>query len=169
MIELTQSNNHHEIRDAIRDLCAAFPDEYFRKALPDHAGEPPQGGRGTRLSRAVRQCADGSRLDGGADPTGIRRLRPGADRSLGHHGRDQPLRRQLRRLPWPDVQHGHAAAPRFCGAKAKVLAQDCDRRMAFAVHGGDRAHHGHGHHQDQDHRREEARRCGSAASSTATS
>ncbi|WP_286996851.1 MULTISPECIES: acyl-CoA dehydrogenase family protein [Comamonas] len=31
MIELTQSNNHHEIRDAIRDLCAAFPDEYFRK------------------------------------------------------------------------------------------------------------------------------------------
>lgn len=31
MIELTQSNNHHEIRDAIRDLCVAFPDEYFRK------------------------------------------------------------------------------------------------------------------------------------------
>lgn len=41
MIELTQSNNHHEIRDAIRDLCAAFPDEYFRKvdeerAYPEH-------------------------------------------------------------------------------------------------------------------------------------
>ncbi|EHN67422.1 acyl-CoA dehydrogenase family protein [Comamonas testosteroni] len=31
MIEHTSSNNHHEIRDAIRALCAEFPDEYFRK------------------------------------------------------------------------------------------------------------------------------------------
>ncbi len=31
MIEKTLSHNHHEIRDAIRDLCQAFPDEYFRK------------------------------------------------------------------------------------------------------------------------------------------
>ncbi|TXI13387.1 MAG: acyl-CoA dehydrogenase [Ottowia sp.] len=31
MIEQTSSNNHHEIRDAIRALCAQFPDEYFRK------------------------------------------------------------------------------------------------------------------------------------------
>jgi 3-methylfumaryl-CoA hydratase len=40
-------------------------------------------------------------------PAGVRRLRPRPDRSLGDHGRDQPLRRQLRRLPRPDVQHGH--------------------------------------------------------------
>jgi acyl-CoA dehydrogenase len=31
MIEHTSSNNHPEIRDAIRALCAEFPDEYFRK------------------------------------------------------------------------------------------------------------------------------------------
>ena len=31
MIEHTSSNHHHEIRDAIRALCAEFPDEYFRK------------------------------------------------------------------------------------------------------------------------------------------
>ncbi|WP_313572450.1 acyl-CoA dehydrogenase family protein [Comamonas terrigena] len=31
MIEQTQSNNYPEIRDAIRDLCKGFPDEYFRK------------------------------------------------------------------------------------------------------------------------------------------
>ena len=31
MIEHTGSNNHPEIRDAIRALCAEFPDEYFRK------------------------------------------------------------------------------------------------------------------------------------------
>ncbi|WP_370680534.1 acyl-CoA dehydrogenase family protein [Comamonas sp. GB3 AK4-5] len=31
MIEKTLSNNYPEIRDAIRDLCRQFPDEYFRK------------------------------------------------------------------------------------------------------------------------------------------
>ena len=31
MIQHTSSNNHPEIRDAIRALCAEFPDEYFRK------------------------------------------------------------------------------------------------------------------------------------------
>ena len=31
MIEKTSSNNHHDIRDAVRALCAEFPDEYFRK------------------------------------------------------------------------------------------------------------------------------------------
>ena len=31
MIEHTSSNNFPEIRDAIRALCAEFPDEYFRK------------------------------------------------------------------------------------------------------------------------------------------
>ncbi|MGO4281082.1 MULTISPECIES: acyl-CoA dehydrogenase family protein [Cupriavidus] len=31
MIEQTQSNNFQEIRDAVRSLCAEFPDEYFRK------------------------------------------------------------------------------------------------------------------------------------------
>src|SRR5690606_8611698 len=37
MIELTQSNNFHEVRDAIRDLCAAFPNEYFRKVDEERA------------------------------------------------------------------------------------------------------------------------------------
>ena len=37
MIEKTLSNNHHEIRDAIRDLCKAFPDEYFRKVDEERA------------------------------------------------------------------------------------------------------------------------------------
>ena len=31
MIEQTQSNNYTEIRDAVRDLCKSFPDEYFRQ------------------------------------------------------------------------------------------------------------------------------------------
>ncbi|HSW20585.1 MAG TPA: acyl-CoA dehydrogenase family protein, partial [Ramlibacter sp.] len=28
---LNQSDEHQEIRDAVRQLCAQFPDEYFRK------------------------------------------------------------------------------------------------------------------------------------------
>src|SRR6516225_603652 len=39
MIEHTSSNNHHEIRDAIRALCAEFPDEYFRK-IDEERGYP---------------------------------------------------------------------------------------------------------------------------------
>jgi hypothetical protein len=129
-----------------------------------------------RLPRSLRRCADQGRLAGRADPAGIRRLGPGADRGLGDHGRDQPLRRQLRRLPRPDVQHGHAAAPRLGRAEAVLPAQDRQRRTAAAVDGGDRADHRHRHHQAQDHRREEgrqstwstARRSGSRASSIPT-
>ncbi|MNM93998.1 Acyl-CoA dehydrogenase [compost metagenome] len=39
MIEQTQSNNFQEIRDAVRSLCAAFPDEYFRK-IDEQRGYP---------------------------------------------------------------------------------------------------------------------------------
>ena len=37
MIEQTLSNNYPEIRDAIRALCAEFPDEYFRKVDAERA------------------------------------------------------------------------------------------------------------------------------------
>ncbi|MEG0974365.1 MAG: acyl-CoA dehydrogenase family protein [Comamonas sp.] len=37
MIEHTSSNNYQEIRDAIRALCAEFPDEYFRKVDEERA------------------------------------------------------------------------------------------------------------------------------------
>jgi len=37
MIEKTLSNNYPEIRDAIRALCADFPDEYFRKVDAERA------------------------------------------------------------------------------------------------------------------------------------
>ena len=58
---------HGDIRDAVRALCAEFPDEYFRKV--DDAA---------RLSRGLRRRADQGRLAGGADPAGVRRLRASA-------------------------------------------------------------------------------------------
>ena len=138
--------SHHDIRDAVRALCAQFPDEYHRQVDAQRA-----------LSRSVRRCAHQGRLDGGADPAGIRRLGAGLDRGVGDHGRDQPLGRQLRRLPRPDVQHGHAAAPRLGRAEAALPAEDRQRRAAPAVDGRHRAHDRHRHHQDQDHRRAQGR------------
>src|SRR5574337_724286 len=41
MIQHTGSNNHHEIRDAIRALCAEFPDEYHRK-IDEERGYPEE-------------------------------------------------------------------------------------------------------------------------------
>ena len=82
--------------------CArSFPDEYFRKVDAR-----------ARLPRGVRRRADQGRLARRADPAGVRRLGAGPRRGVGDHGGDQPLGRQRRRVPRPDVQHGHAAAPR---------------------------------------------------------
>ncbi|MCY1352656.1 hypothetical protein D9M69_389660 [compost metagenome] len=148
-VRRTQPTTRHDRTDPIEQLprnprCRA-------RALRRIPGRVlPQGRRAARLPRGLRQRTDRGRLAGGADPAGIRRLRPGPDRSLGHHGRNQPQRRQFRCLPRPDVQHGHAVAPRFPGAEGKVPAQDRLGRMAPAVDGRDRAHHRHRHHQDQD-------------------
>ena len=90
----------------------SFPAEYFRE-IDEARGYP---GR-------VRRRADQGRLARRADPAGVRRLGPRAHRGVGHHGGDQPLRRQLRRVPRPDVQHGHAAAPRLGGAEARATCR----------------------------------------------
>ncbi|MCK7533436.1 MAG: acyl-CoA dehydrogenase family protein, partial [Marinilabiliales bacterium] len=86
----------------MRALCA-------RSSASTGAGSTSERG----LPGGLRRRADQGRLAGGADPAGVRRLGPRPGRGLGDHGGDQPLRRQLRRLPRPDVQHGHAAAPRL--------------------------------------------------------
>ena len=98
---------HQEMREALR---GAVPAVRFRLLA--------EGRHRPRLSRGLRRCADRGRLAGRADPAGVRRLRPGPGRGLGDHGGDQPLGRQRRLLPRPDVQHGHAAAARLGGAEA---------------------------------------------------
>ena len=117
----------------------------------------PQGRRGARLPGRVRRRADQGRLDGRADPGGVWRLGPRPHRGVRDHGGDQPRRRQLRRLPRPDVQHGHAGPARLRGAEAEVPAEDRLRRAAPAIDGRHRADHRHRHHQDQDHRGQEGR------------
>ncbi len=41
MLDKTSSNNHHEIRDAVRDLCRQFPAEYHRK-IDEARGYPEE-------------------------------------------------------------------------------------------------------------------------------
>ena len=48
----------------------------------------------------------------------------GLTEAIGGDGGDQPLRRQCRPLPRPDVQHGDAAPARLGGAEAALPAED---------------------------------------------
>jgi Acyl-CoA dehydrogenases len=132
-----------EIRDAVRALCAEFPDEYHRKideqrAYPEaFVNALTQAGW---LAAMIPTEYGGSGL-GLAEASVIMEE---INRSGGNSGR----------LPWSDVQHGHAAAARLESAKRAVPAQNRQWRVAPAIHGRDRAGHGHRHHQDQDHGRE---------------
>ena len=103
---LNEADQHQEIRDAVRHLCSEFPDEYFRKvdeqrAYPEKFVDA--------LMEAGWLAAMIPEEYGG---TGL-----GLTAATRDHGGDQPLRRQLRRRAWPDVQHGHAAAQRQQGAE----------------------------------------------------
>ena len=164
-VMIPKPDRHQDMREALRDLCAEFP-----------AGVSPRPRREGHLSGRVHRCADRGRLARGDDPGGIWRLRPRPDRGVGGDGGDQPLRRQCRPLPRPDVQHGDAAPARLGGAEAALPAEDRQRRTAPPVDGGDRADHRHRHDQAQDDGGADkatatsstARRCGSRASSTPT-
>ncbi len=103
-----QQDEHAEIRDAVAKLCAQFPGEYWRKldremaypkAFVDALTEagylsvliPEEyGGAGLKLSAAAAILEEIQRA--------------------GCNGR---------RLPRPDVHHGHAAAARQRGAKKR--------------------------------------------------
>src|SRR5438067_6392250 len=93
----------------------------------------------------------------GADSRRVWRWRPHAHRSIRNHGGDQSLRWEFRRMPWPDVQHGHAAAAWLGRAEARIPAAYRERRTSPAIHGRDRAHRGHRYHQNPDYGHPERR------------
>ena len=121
---IPKPDSHQEMREALRALCAEFPPEYHRSH-----------DRGGDLSGRVHRRVDQGGLARRHDPGGIWRLRPRADRGDGGDGGDQPLRRQCRPLPRPDVQYGHAAQARLQGAEGFLPAEDRLRRIAPAVDG----------------------------------
>ena len=87
------------------------------------------------------------------DSRGVWRFWARPHRGFRHHGGDQPIRRQLGRLPWADVQHGHVVAARVARRRSgRICPKIAAGEAAHAVDGGDRAHDRYGHDQDHHHR-----------------
>ena len=163
----TRTDQYQEIRDAVRALCAQFPDEYFRKVDEERA-----------YTRSVRRRADQGRLAGRADPGGVRRLGPRA-----RPRRRSSWRRSTARGGNAGACHGqmyNMGTLLRHGSRGAEAASTCRRspsgELRLQSMARDRADHRHRHDEDQDHRRaaratatsSTARRCGSRASSTPT-
>ena len=137
----TAAQSHQDLRDAIRDLCAQFPDSYFRE-VDEKRGYPDAFvdalTRAGWLAALIPQDYGGSGL-GLTEASVIME-------EINH------ARRQFGRLPRADVQHGHAAAAWLGGAEARLPAEDRERRIAAAVDGRHRADHRHRHDEAQHDR-----------------
>ncbi len=105
------AEQHQDIRDAMRDLCAQFPAEYFRK-IDERRGYPDEFvdalTKAGWLAAMIPEEYGGSGL--GLTEASV--IMEEINRSGGN----------CRRLPRPDVQHGHAAAARLGGAEARLPA-----------------------------------------------
>ena len=87
------------------------------RSAPSARATPASTG-GRRIARArlpggVRAGAHRRGFFGRADPRALRRQRARHRRGRGDPGRDPRVRLQRRRLPRPDVHHGHGAAARL--------------------------------------------------------
>jgi enoyl-CoA hydratase/carnithine racemase len=138
-IGLTLTDEQRALRAGLTDICRRYPGEYWReldarREYPEKfVDELTQAGY---LAALIPQAYGGAGL-------GVREGALILD--------DPRQRRQRRRLPRPDVHHGHCAPPRQRGAEASVLAEDRDRRAEAAGLRGDRARRRIGHDPARDH------------------
>ena len=116
---MTHEQPFPELRAQVRELCAGFPDEYWRER--DQAREYPQAFVDTLTERRAARRAD---------PDRVRRPRARPHRGQRDHGGDQPLRRALRGLPRADVHDGRAAAARQRSAEAAPTCPAIAERRA---------------------------------------
>ena len=124
-MESSVQEDRQAIRQAVRELCKDFPSTYWRE-IDKHEKYPQE----------FVDALTAERLSCRADPGGVRRRGTGHHRGQHHPRGDQPLGRQLRRLPRPDVHHGHAASPRQRRTEAALPARIASgelRLQAFAV------------------------------------
>ena len=126
------------MREAVRALCARFPDPYWRDL--DARREYPEG---------VRARHDGGRLAGRAHSAGVRRTRLRPPGGGGDPAGGQLERRLRRSRARPDVHHGRAAAARLRGAESALAARHRLRRAAAA---GVRRHRAERRHRYDPHR-----------------
>ena len=160
-----RTRRYQEIRDAVRDLCAQFPVEYFRqideqRAYPEEFVDALT--KAGWLAALIPQEYGGSGLGLTEASVIMEEINRAGGNSGACHGQMYNMGTLLR--------HGSD------GAEARVPAEDRQRRTAPAIDGRDRAHHRHRHHEDQDHRGQAratamwstARRYGSRACSIPT-
>ena len=141
-----QADKYQDIRDAVRALCATYPDEYFRRV--DMAREYPAEfvdalTKAGWLAALIPQEYGGSGLGLAEASVIMEEINRSGGNSGACHGQMYNMGTLLR--------HGSAAA------EGALPAEDRQRRAAPAEHGRDRAHHRHRHHEDQDQRGEEGR------------
>src|SRR5580765_7433477 len=128
--------------EAVRDLPDGILARHRpRAALPDRVRSRPHAGGVAFVPH----------------PRGIRRSGPSPFHRGGGARGDPEERRERRRLPRPDVHHGHGAAALQRGPEEKVSAEDRDRRAAPAGLRRDRAQRRHRHLLDPHHGVEEGR------------
>ena len=89
------SDSQKEIRAAVAALCARFGNEYWRPLRSAKC-----------LSGRIRQNLERGWLALSFDSSGIRRRGPRHGRSVADPRRNQPQRRQCRRLPRANVHDG---------------------------------------------------------------
>ena len=142
----TEPDPHQDIRDAVRELCAQFPDEYFRKVDAQHAY--PEAfvdaliGAGW-LAAMIPEEYGGSGLGLTAASVIMEEINRCGGNSGAVHGQMYNMGTLLR--------NGSEAQ------KQQVPAGDRRGQAAHPVDGRDRADDRHRHDEDQDHRREEGR------------
>ncbi len=134
------TDQYQDIRDAVRALCAEFPDEYFRK-VDEQRGYPEAFvdalTKAGWLAALIPQEYGGSGLGLAEASVIMEEINRCGGNSGACHGQMYNMGTLLR--------HGSR------GAEGAVPAEDRHRRTAPAVDGRDRADHRHRHHQAQDH------------------
>ena len=124
-----------------------FDSRYWQKVRP---------GRG--YPDGVRPGAHRRRLARGAHSHRVRRRRTRHHGSVGDPRRDQSLRRRIpARATRRCTSWGRCCGTDRRSRSRRYLPQDRVGRVAAAVVRGDRAHHRHRHHEDQDLRRAHGR------------
>ena len=135
-----------DLRAAVRDLCKAFPDSYWRE-LDARRAYPEAFVRALTeagyLAALIPEEYGGSGLGVAEASIILEEInRSGAQR---------------RRVPRADVHDGHAAPARLRGAEARVPAEDRERRAAAPGVRRQRADDRLGHDAAQDARRPQGR------------
>ena len=117
-------DDHRELREPVRALCARYPGEYWREK--DRARAYPEEFVQALTDAGFLAALIPERYGG----SGLRHRR-----GRGDPGGNPRVGLQRRRLPRPDVHHGDGAAARLGRAEGGLPARDRERRARLQAFG----------------------------------